>query len=252
MTDSGTPNPQFSRRRFIRTGSTGIALGGLAGSLLAGERPAAASVIPDVRRDLRELRDTGQEALRLLMAGNARWVRGRPKHPNQSIARRKDVAPHQDPFAVVISCIDSRVPPELVFDRGLGDLFSIRAGAQALDEQVVLGSIEFGPVNYPSVRLVFVLGHQRCGAVSAAIKVIKDGGTAPGHIQAVVDALKPAYDVAVKEQGDLVDNMVRAQTRLTVSRLKAHDELKKLITSNGLVIVGGEYLLDSGKVKIIT
>ena len=70
----------------------------------------------------------------------------------------------QEPFATVISCIDSRVPPEIVFDRGLGDMFAIRTGAQVLDDRVVLGSIEFCPVHYPSARLMVVLGHQRCGA----------------------------------------------------------------------------------------
>ena len=249
MTDPGTRNQQISRRRFVRTGSAGVVLSGLAGSLLAGERLAAASVMPDVVRDLPE---TPQEALQLLMEGNARWVRGEPEHPNQSIARREEVAPHQDPFAVVISCIDSRVPPELVFDRGLGDMFDIRTGAQALDNQVVLGSIEFGPLNYPSARLVFVLGHQRCGAVSAAINVFKSRGSAPGYIQAVVNALRPAYNVAVKQKGDMVGNMVRAQTLLTVSRLQADPELKKLIDSDGLVIVGGEYRIDTGVVNIIT
>jgi carbonic anhydrase len=155
------------------------------------------------------------------------------------------------PFATVISCIDSRVPPELVFDRGLGDMFVVRTGAQALDERVVLGSIEFGPVNYASARLMLVLGHQRCGAVEAAIKVIESGGRAPGHIQAVVNALRPAYRVAARQHGDLLDNMIRAQTRLAVQRLKLDRPLRKLIESEGLVIVGGHYLLDSGAVQLI-
>jgi carbonic anhydrase len=153
----------------------------------------------------------------------------------------------QSPFATVICCIDSRVPPEVVFDAGLGDLFAIRTGAQTLDEQVVLGSIEFGPVNYSTAKLMFVLGHQDCGAVSAAIKVIESGGRAPGHIQAVVDALRPAYRIAKPQPGHLLDNMIRAQTRLTVQRLRRDPVLRKL----DLLIVGGRYDLYAGLVEII-
>jgi carbonic anhydrase len=107
------------------------------------------------------------------MQGNERWVRGRPRHPHQSVAWREHVAAHQEPFATVVSCIDSRVPPELVFDRGLSDLFVIRTGAQTLDNLVVLGSVEFGPNAYPSARLIFVLGHDRDGEHPCSL--IRDG-----------------------------------------------------------------------------
>jgi carbonic anhydrase len=168
------------------------------------------------------------------------------------VSWRHHVAPKQAPFASVVSCIDSRVPPEIVFDRGIGDMFVIRTGAQALDEGVVLGSIEFGPLKFPSARLLFVLGHQGCGAVTAAIEVIQSGKQAPGHLQAVVDALRPAYRAAKGKHGNLEDNMTREQTRLTVKRLKKDPVLAKLISSEGLLIVGGHYKLDSGVVKIIT
>lgn len=245
MTRSGSGRGEVSRRGFVGTAGGSLLAAGLAGSGLIGSGMAAAS------------EETGpppgpRAALRLLMAGNRRWVRGRAAHPHQSVARRQHVAAHQDPFAVVVSCIDSRVPPEIVFDRGLGDMFVIRTGAQVLDEGVVLGSIEFGPVNYESARLVMVLGHQRCGAVEAAIKVITSGGRAPGHIQAVVNALRPAYRAAVGQPGDLLDNMIRAQTRLAVQRLKRDRLLSHLIATEDLMIVGGHYLLDSGKVQLIT
>jgi carbonic anhydrase len=192
-----------------------------------------------------------QEALRLLLEGNQRWSRGKASHPDQSVRRRWQVAGHQDPFATVISCIDSRVPPEIVFDRGIGDMFTIRTGAQALDQGVVLGSIEFGPSSYSSARLMLVLGHQKCGAIAAAIEVIETGGRAPGHVQAVVDALRPAYHVAKPQPGDLADNMTRAQTRLTVHRLKQDPLLHELMGTIGLTIVGGHYDLRSGLVEII-
>jgi len=235
----------LSRRGLLSAaGSTGI-VAALAGGGLAGAAVARAS-------DEAGSRPPSQTAaLKLLMEGNERWARGRPRHPHQSVAWRHHVAGHQEPFATVVSCIDSRVPPEIVFDRGLGDLFVIRTGAQTLDDLVVLGSVEFGPDGYPSARLIFVLGHARCGAVTAAISSIETGKRAPGHIQAVVDALRPAYHVAVRQPGDLTDNMIRAQTKLTVQRLKRDPLLRRLIVSDGLRIVGGHYDLDTGVVKII-
>jgi len=185
------------------------------------------------------------------MEGNQRWASGMAKHPRQSVAWRHQVAHHQSPFATVVSCIDSRVPPEIVFDRGLGDMFVIRTGAQTLDDLVVLASVEFGPVNYPSSRLLFVLGHQGCGAVAAAIRHIRSGIPAPGHIQAVVNALRPAYHVAKGQPGNLLDNMIRAQTRLTVQRLRRDPVLTRLIATEGLTIVGGHYELPGGAVQII-
>lgn len=193
-----------------------------------------------------------QEALDILLAGNRRWVSGQSEHPRQSPGWRRQLAPHQAPFAVVVSCIDSRVPPELVFDCGLGDLFVVRTGGQALDQRVVLGSIQFGPVSYGSARLVLVLGHAGCGAVTAALTVIRGGGQAPGHIQAVVDALRPAYHEAMRQSGDLLDNMIRAQTRLTVRRLRGDPLLGEFIATDGLLIAGGHYDLDSGVVGLIT
>jgi carbonic anhydrase len=192
-----------------------------------------------------------REALRLLKEGNRRWASGHARHPHQSVPWRWNVAAKQAPFATVVSCIDSRVPPEIVFDRGIGDMFTIRTGAQALDESVVLGSIEFGPHGYPSARLMVVLGHQQCGAISAAIESIESGVRAPGHIQAVVDALRPAYYVAKTQPGDLADNMTRAQTRLTVCRLRQDPLLRCLAATKGLMIVGGHYYLRSGLVEII-
>lgn len=192
-----------------------------------------------------------REALALLLAGNERWAAGRAEHPRQSPAWREHVAPRQDPFGVVVSCVDSRVPPELVFDCGLGEIFVIRTGAQVLDRRIVLGSVEFGPVNYAATRLILVLGHSGCGAVSAAISVLSSGGKAPGHLQAVVDALRPAYRAALGQPGDLMDNMVRAQTRLAVDRLRRDRSLRELIAGDGLLIAGGHYDLYTGQVTII-
>jgi carbonic anhydrase len=232
------PAPEVSRRSFAAmAGGAGLLAAGLAG---AGGTDALAASADEASRPI------GPNAgLLLLMAGNRRWVRGTARHPRQSPKWRRFLAGHQNPFATVVSCVDSRVPPEIVFDCGLGEMFVIRTGAQTLDDQVVLGSIEFGPVFFPSARLMFVLGHQGCGAVERAIGVIRSGRRAPGHIQAVVDALRPAYYVAKPLPGNLVDNMVRAQIRLTVQRLKANPLLCNQL------IVGGYYTMASGVVDII-
>ena len=210
-----------------------------------------ATGVPVSHADARESVPSPRDALRLLMQGNRRWARARAVHPHQSVPWRLHVAEHQEPFATVVSCIDSRVPPEIVFDRGVGDMFVVRTGAQTLDDLVVLGSVEFGPVYYRSARLMVVLGHEKCGAVIAAIESIETGQPAPGHIKAVVDALRPAYRAAKLLPGDLVDNMTRAQIQLTVCRLKRDPPLRRLIAHSGLLMVGGYYHLRSGIVDII-
>ncbi len=191
------------------------------------------------------------DVLQRLLDGNRRWVSGALEHPHQSIERVLEVAPHQDPFAVVFSCIDSRVPPEIVFDCGVGDLFVVRTGGQALVDEVVLGSIEFGPSGYESCRLIVVLGHERCGAIMATIDSIQSGIPSPGHLPAVVEALRPAYEVAVGQPGDLVENVVRAQIHLTVEALRADPLLADLISEQGLLIVGARYDLDSELIEVI-
>jgi carbonic anhydrase len=234
----------LSRRHLIRL--AGLAGGAGLSTTLA--PPAFAAVAADPSTETRPA--SPREALAVLLAGNQRWVSGRVRHPHQSIARREAVAALQAPFAVVFSCIDSRVPPELVFDRGLGDIFVVRTGGQSVDD-VTLGSVELGPEEF-NTGLIVVLGHERCGAVAATIEAIdENGGRAPGHVQAVVNALRPAYDVAVRQPGDLVDNMVRAQTSLTVTRLKADPLLAGRVRAGALLVVGGRYDLDSGRVDLI-
>jgi carbonic anhydrase len=137
---------------------------------------------------------TPEEALRRLIRGNRRFVAGEPAHPHQDVERRRELATGQDPFAQVFSCIDSRVPPEIVFDQGLGDLFVIRTAAQTLDG-LIQGSVEYGPLVYDT-PLVVVMGHQRCGAVVAAVESLEHGTDLGPHLNEVVAALEPAYEAA--------------------------------------------------------
>lgn len=246
---------QVTRRSFF--GSAGgvaagtvLSAGGLSAAELAAAAPAAAATAPGAETPP-DARPRPHEALRILLAGNRRWARGRAQHPRQSPWWRHHLAHQQHPFAVVVSCIDSRVPPELVFDCGIGEILTVRTGAQTLDRRVVLGSIEYGPATFGSARLIVVMGHGGCGAVRDAIKVIRTGGRAPGHIQAVVDALRPAYHAAVREPGDLLDNMIRAQTRLAVRQLRNAPLLRDLAARKGLRIVGAHYHLRTGAVTLV-
>jgi len=249
---------RVSRRGFIGTASrAGLAAAAIAGGSWPGSALASAAAAETVPArpevpDRPHGRTPGpDEALKILMAGNSRWMRGQARHPRQSPRWRHYLADHQDPFATVISCIDSRVPPELVFDCGLGELLVIRTGAQTLDDQVVLGSIEFGPASFESARLMVVLGHGRCGAVKAAIRSFQTGEPAPGHIGAVVRALRPAYEAAIRQSGDLLDNTIRAQIKLTVRQLRHDPLLHPMVRSGHLQVRGGLYDMVSGAVGII-
>ncbi|TLQ48380.1 carbonic anhydrase [Streptomyces marianii] len=185
------------------------------------------------------------------MEGNERWVEGGLQHPDRDPSRRQFVAQKQEPFGAILSCIDSRVPPELIFDTGLGDLYVMRTGGEAIGP-VVTGSVEYGPMT-SGTPLVMVLGHQRCGAVEAAYKSIRDGEPLPGNLEAIVDALRPAYEQAVREGGpDPVETMARAQATLTAETLRSNEDLAPLVQEGALAVVGAYYLLDTGKVEVLS
>src|SRR6266403_2290773 len=136
------------------------------------------------------------EASSKLKAGNGRYTSGNLQHPGQTAERRTELANTQHPFATILSCSDSRVPPEIVFDQGLGDLFIVRVAGNVINDEG-LGSIEYG-VEVLGARLIVVLGHSSCGAVDAAMKTVAAKGKAPGHIQSLVTAIKPVVDSTPK------------------------------------------------------
>jgi carbonic anhydrase len=187
-----------------------------------------------------------QEALKRLREGNERYVAARLAHPNQTAECRTRVAGGQSPFAVVLGCADSRVPPEVLFDQGLGDLFVVRVAGNVLDD-AGLGSLEYA-ADHLGVHLLVVLGHERCGAVDAALK----GGEAEGHVKYLVRALKPAVAAAKGKQGDALDNVVRANVALAVKQLRASKPvLAELVEHGRLKVVGARYDLDTGSVEVI-
>jgi carbonic anhydrase len=181
-----------------------------------------------------------------LEAGNRHWAAGRLEHPDQDPGRRLQVAARQDPFATIVTCIDSRLPPETIFDQGIGDLFAVRTGAQTIDG-LVTASIEYGPLEN-GTPLIVVLGHERCGAVTAAVRAIQSGERLPGHLDAIVERLRPAYHQAANCPGDLIDQVVRAQIHRTVHALAHDGPLADLVNRGDLGIVGAYYDLDTGQV----
>ena len=185
-------------------------------------------------------------ALNLLREGNARFVTEHASHPSQSAERRADVAKGQHPFAVILACADSRVSPEIVFDQGLGDLFVIRNAGNVLDDDVI-GSMEYA-VEHLHSSLIVVLGHSSCGAVTAAVA----GGEAPGHISAIVHAIQPAVELAKKEKGDVLNNAIRINAKLSTSALD-HSEpiLHEAVTAGHVKVVAAVYDLASGKVEFL-
>ncbi|MGI5198401.1 carbonic anhydrase [Streptomyces sp. CA-288835] len=228
-----------ARRSLIRAALTGTAALG-AGLALGTPTPTAAAATPV--RSTRSRPTTAQEALRELAAGNHRWRINRQRHPNESPAVRQSLTTSQHPFALILGCIDSRVPPELVFDQGLGDLMTVRSGGEVLDE-AVLGSVAYGVLEL-EIPLVMVLGHQSCGAVKAAIEVDESGDELPAHMQYLVDQISPAIDHS--QEGDArVNATIDANVALVRSKLAAVPELAAKVDAGDLAIVGARYELTS-------
>lgn len=182
--------------------------------------------------------------LEALAAGNERFVTGEPKHGHQTLERRSEVAMGQKPFAVIVGCADSRVPPELVFDQGLGDLFVVRCAGNVLGD-AGLGSIEYA-VEHLGAKLVVVLAHERCGAVDAVVK----GGHLPGHIAAFEPAIEPVVADAMRAGGDVLDNAVRLNALKIAHEIASCEPiLSEFVHEEELTVVAARYDLDTGEVE---
>ena len=186
---------------------------------------------------------TADSVLAELTAGNVHHIAHRYQHPHETMERQRELASGQSPHAEILSCADSRVPPELIFDQGLGDLFIIRVAGNVVSD-TELGSLEYG-AEHLHVPLLVVLGHQHCGAVTAAV----EGGEAEGHIAALVNLLRPAVEKTRGMPGDHVENAVKANVEMVVKQLRASTPiLAKLVSEGKLKVVGAVYSLDTGKV----
>lgn len=195
---------------------------------------------------------TPAQALERLMQGNARFVAGDFELANVSVARRAETAKGQKPFAAVFACADSRETPELIFDRGIGDLFVVRTAGHVLD-QAAQGSLEYGIAEL-NIPLVVVMGHEKCGAVKATIETLESGGKAPSAIQSLVNMIRPAVQYLPESHGeghDHLDEAVRSNTALTVRRLLRSPIVAEAVAAGKLRVVGARYDLDTGAVEIL-
>jgi carbonic anhydrase len=223
----------LSRRKLLAAGA-GLALAGVFSTPLRAQSAAVGS----------------DEALKRLVDGNTRYVSGNLNERDFSAGRAARAA-SQAPFASILSCADSRVAPELAFDRGPGELFVTRVAGNFVNEDV-LASLEYGAQVLGS-QLILVLGHSNCGAVSATINVVKEQTKLPGHLPSLIRAIRPAVLAAQKEgAADLLKAATIANVRLNVAKLKkATPILSQRIAQKQLAVVGGIYDLATGKVELV-
>jgi carbonic anhydrase len=230
-----------SRRRFV-AGLAGlpIALGGsrwFAPAAVAADEPATPSSVP------------ADQGLQMLIEGNQRFVAGNLTSLSTLAQEREQLTTGQSPFAVVVCCSDSRVPPELVFDQTLGQLFVVRTAGQVIDE-AARGSIVYG-VDFLKAPLLVVLGHSGCGAVDAAIAALA-GNPIPGYAYRFAEGIGPAVQSVLNEPGDQLDNAIRANIDMGVEQLRtAEPDLAAAVQSGQLTVAGGYYDLASGEVSIL-
>ena len=244
------------RRDFLAAASAGLGAVGLGVLAVGGcSRTGGSREAPTAHGEHTLNEETAGlspgQALARLQDGNARFVAMKEIEPNQSSTRLMAIAKGQQPFVGVLGCVDSRVPPELIFDRGLGDVFDARIAA-AIADDAAIGSLEFGVEEF-GVPLLVVLGHSKCGAVTAAVKAVQSGQTQPpGRIAAVMDLIIPAIEtVAARGTAgdDLVDTAAREVVRRGVAALADSPVLSDRVASGQLDIVGAFYDLDTGSVE---
>ncbi len=224
-------------RRGLLTGGLALAMAAPLAARASAETGAAAPVSPD-------------EALQRLMGGNARYVANQPINTDHS-AGRASRAQGQQPFAAIVSCADSRVAPELIFDQGPGELFVIRVAGNFINEDG-LASLEYGAAVL-GIKTILVLGHTACGAVDATIQAIQDNTLPPGHLPSLVNAIRPAvYDAMAAEPEDLLATATARNATLNAERAQtAGPILGDLYAAGKLKAAAGIYDIATGKVNFL-
>ena len=243
-----TPHPAHPPNALTRRDLlSGLALSGAAvaaATLLPGGT-ALAATLPDPASDL-PAPDTPAAALRALVDGNRRFADGRATGPNRTLSRVRNVAPQQAPFAAVLSCADSRVPVEIVFDQGFGDVFVCRAAGNVVTPEL-LASLEFGTLVL-GAKVLMVLGHTSCGAVKATL----DGAPVPGQISTLYQRIQPAVEAVTAAGTVELEAITRENVRLQVRLLaRSSPVVAGLVREGKLVVAGGVYDLASGRVTMV-
>lgn len=227
----------FSRRNLLKFGAgavgAGVVTAGLGSNLVS---PEVAVADNDMSPD---------QALKMLMEGNQRFVTKNLKNINQNYDRLAAVAQEQKPFAALLGCADSRVPSEMIFDRGFGDLFICRvAGNVATPEEI--GSLEFGTLVL-GAKVLVVMGHKKCGAVDATIK----GAQVPGQIASLLDAIKPSLQNSQGKKIEELEEGTKANALYQAEKLKKSPVISKLIEEGKLKVVSAYYDLNTGTVTML-
>ncbi len=247
---------KFSRRNLLQFGTGLIGTSSLTGWLGTGALARTlenrvlgttqSQLIADSSSPKPRIALTPDQALKKLMEGNQRFVANKRLHPNQDDVRLTEVAAGQAPYAAILSCADSRVVPEIAFDQGIGDLFVVRvAGNIAITEDIASEEYAIAVLKAP---LLMVMGHERCGAVDAALK----GGELPGVIESLVFAIRPAVLSSKGEPGDRLTNAIKANVRLQVQRLQNSSVIASAVQEGKLKVIGAYYDLDTGVVSLVT
>jgi len=231
-----------SALKFILVAMLVIALAVLSGCSAKVSDTAAPKAADTAKKEVK----SGAEAKQLLTDGNNRFTAGSFAAKDLSSARRQELLAGQKPFAIIVSCSDSRVPPELLFDQALGDLFVVRAAGNVVDP-VAVGSVEYA-VEHLGSPLIVVMGHEKCGAVKATVA----GGEAPGSIGAIVAKIKPSVD-KVKAAGvtgdELAEKSADENVQAVIAELEKSPIVKHFVESGKLTITGAKYHIGSGQVQ---
>lgn len=192
---------------------------------------------------IKEDRISSATALQLLLDGNLRYVKGELLHPNRGFSRRQETAGQQNPFAIVLGCADSRVAPEILFDQGIGDIFTVRVAGNVAG-LFEMDSVAFAVTHFES-PIIMVLGHKNCGAVKAVLSDDTQG------IEPIADLIRPAVERSRNLPGDHLENSVKMNVQLVVDQLRNNKEIAEAIKQQKVKVVGGYYDLESGQVEVL-
>jgi carbonic anhydrase len=243
-------NGFIGRRNFLHLAGVGsLGVGAIigAGNLLGENQPAVAQDTSKLDVVQKPQPVHPQAAVNNLLAGNQRFVQGKRLNPRQSKLRLQETAVAQYPFAAILGCADSRVPAEIVFDQGLGDLFVVRVAGNVASQEAI-GSLEYS-TSVLGTQLILVLGHGNCGAVKAAV----EDKPLPGRIGVFVEQIKPAVEIARNKAGNLQESAIIANVKYQAQRLEESSIiLRNLVRDGKLKIVGGFYDLATGKVTMFS
>ena len=234
----------ISRRDFFPLATLGLSLATPAGRLAFAQAAASAKTGGQVDAD---------EALRQLLDGNKRFISGQTTAPRRNPESFTSLAAGQYPEAIIVSCADSRVAPEILFDVGIGDIFVIRVAGNVVRNSgvVVRGSIEYAVAEL-KVPLIMVLGHSACGAVKAAKQHIDAKDSLPGAIDGLVELIKPAVTQSASEPGDNLENAIRKNVKIGVNKMKQSEPILAPQSKDGKLNIGGAvYDLSTGAVKMV-